>query len=212
MMLMGACSGATVYQFESGGSWETFGHPFHQGKPTEWVRDVLFPLFERLVEWELIPSQEEVIASMPVAYHACPEDVEWVGDEEGFVVNRRLRNLLDVAYKWHYFNEMIPNVAGRQIVSVIPSLASKRLLPRFKTLLLPKDAEEREQLEKAFWEAYEKEGRVEGNAFCVKVGPRIFACNPWENWDRMSWFNASLEKPFTSLRAELPVNSFTVGK
>ena len=106
---------------------------------------------------------------------------------------------------------MIPNFAGRQIIPVLPSLAAEGEVPKFAILLSPSDAESRERVREALSRAYGGDGRVKGNAFCVKVGSRIYACNPWENWDKGSWFEAVLEEPFSRLKAEMPVHSSLVG-
>ena len=74
---------------------------------------------------------------MPIAYKASPQDAEWVRDPDRFRVNARLRDLFEVAYGWHYFNEMIPNFAGRQIIPVLPSLAAEGEVPKFAVLLSP---------------------------------------------------------------------------
>jgi len=77
-------------------------------------------------------------------------------------------------------------------------------------VLTARDVSDAERLERVFARANAAR-RPRGNAFCAQIGNRIYACNPWENWDKPSWCEVPLDKPFLSLRAELPVHSWLVG-
>jgi len=209
MMLLGAASGATVYQLEC-------PVPIHRGRLVEVSRNVVIPLFRRLVEWSLVPTREEVRRQMPVAYLACEKDVPWSGRTNdrlwhgGDMHYGRLKPLFESAYgELSYFAQIIPR-GPRLFVPVLPVLATPRTCSLFQTVLTARDVSDAKRLERVFARANAAR-RPRGNAFCAQIGNRIYACNPWENWDKPSWCEVLLDKPFLSLRAELPVHSWLVG-
>ncbi len=212
MMLLGASGGATVYCVEH-------PHPFRGSQFSPFMREVVLPLFERLVKWKLIPSKEQVLASTRLAYHACLEDAEFCSPFHGglgrrmFAENERLKMLFEGAYgEMIHHDHMIPKRPIPFFVPVLPSALARDELPQFKLILGPWDVGSREFVERAIRDICSEAEVAKGNAFCLRMGEKIFACNPWENWDRPSWFEVPLDNPFLSLRAELPVHSWLVGR
>jgi len=209
MMLLGAASGATVYQLEC-------PVPIHRGRLVEAAQDVVIPLFRRLVQWSLVPTQEEVRRQMPVAYLASKGDVQWSGrtsDQSwhgGDWHYGRLKPLFASAYGgMSYFAQMIPR-GPRPFVPVLPVLASPVTRRLFPTVLTARDLLDAPRLTRVFVHP-DAARRIRGDAFCAQIGRCIYACNPWENWDKPSWFEVPLEKPFTSMRGELSVHSWLIG-
>ena len=74
MMLLGALSGATVYSIED-------PTPFtKRGALSPSFSKVMLPLFEKFIQWKLIPSKKEVLSNMPLVYQIIPEDTKWDKD------------------------------------------------------------------------------------------------------------------------------------
>ncbi|MCD6521937.1 hypothetical protein J7K56_04140 [Candidatus Calescamantes bacterium] len=201
LMLLGTASGATVYGLE----WPL---AFTQErKLSQLFSEVMLPLFQKLVEWELIPSKKEVISNIPVGYQATKKDLVW---DKGY---GRLSTLFDVAYNLFYFNQIIPKPGRRAyyFIPVFPELACKEDLSFSIKFIPPSKIEDREFLKELFEKSYPQK-KYKGNAFVIKLGNNIYACNPWENWDTQSWFSLPLKAPFANLKVELPTQSFLVGK
>jgi len=124
----------------------------------------------------------------------------------------KLKPLFDEAYNLYYPAQMIPKT-GRYFFPVFSQFTSEfcRDWSRGRILLTIQDLENREKIKEAFQKA-DRYKKWSGTAFCAKFNNKFFACNPWENWDKDSWFSFNLEAPFSSLYAELPVNCWVIGK
>jgi hypothetical protein len=104
---------------------------------------------------------------------------------------------------------MIPR-RPHPFVPVLPALAPTETCSLFQTLLTARDLADSERLHRVFARR-NIDGRPRGTAFCAVVGRRIYACNLWENRDRTCWFETALEKPFVSIRGDLPVHCWLAG-
>ncbi|NOY79529.1 MAG: hypothetical protein GXP31_00855 [Kiritimatiellaeota bacterium] len=210
MMLLGAAGGAAAYELEC-------PVPIQRGRLTKSARDVVIPLFRRLVRWRLVPARDEVRKTVRAAFPASPRDAASPGP-----VNDRFHHGADMDYgrlkplfeavcgPLSYFAQMIPR-GPCTLVPVLPVLSDLALRRSFPVLLNDRDLTHPERLKRLVGSAAGTEKRPEGTAFCAVVGGRIYACNPWENTDRPTWFEAPLRGALLSIRGDLPVHAWLVG-
>jgi len=178
MFLLGASAGATAYSIEPPqDAWsEQAGWRYR-----EWMR----PLLTRLVKERLIPTRDEVLAAMPVAYHLprCRRPADWhrVSADLDFDHGEgRLIRAMDGVYDRARDAEMIPNNPRYGWIPALPAKTSESILSRFGRILRPGDAESVEQARRILGEHFPPVDR--GEAWSQTVGPLTVAMNTHENW------------------------------
>ncbi|HNT88222.1 MAG TPA: glycoside hydrolase family 98 domain-containing protein, partial [Candidatus Hydrogenedentes bacterium] len=135
MILQGALLGATVYQFEP--FWDLFDYD----NARCW-RDVIAPTLAEVIRERLIPTRDQVVERMQVAYqyklardinefHENLRDVDFTHDE-GFLAR--------AAYGvWERFleHELIPNKRRYFFIPLLPPRAPRAVLARFAHVTQP---------------------------------------------------------------------------
>ena len=179
MFLLAASAGACAYAIEpprdvwkgTTGAWRF----------DEWI----VPTLKRLVKERLIPTREEVIASMPVAYHLprCrrPMDFHKVLDDLDFDHREgRLIRATCGVYDRAREAEMIPNSPRYGWIPALPTKTPQTVLDEFKRIIRPGDLVSVEQAKELLNEHFPPVDR--GEAWSQVVGPLILAANSHENW------------------------------
>ncbi len=206
LVLLGAMGGATVFVVE--GPWLVKGKFIG---PEGAMEDVIFPLFRRIVKWRLIPSRGEVLEVARLAYLASPSDVR-SPDEDPKTHWWRLRALFDAVYKLEWPDQLVPRRSGR-LIFVLPALcpreAVKSLRAKGVEILAEPDLLDEEALKAKVDKVFGKPP-AKGDAFFIRVGDILFACNPRECKGPPAHLEVRLRT--FSLRATLPVRSWLVGR
>jgi hypothetical protein len=204
--MMGASAGGTVFAIED------MCFDAEDSKPHEAMSNYLFPLYEKLIEWKAIPSRNEAIATMPVMFRVREDDS--IKGEEGMgEMSDDVTALLKTAYgSWTHESELIPDSPGRALVPLLPAGSTDEMLSdAVRERLIPASmiSEEAALGERLNSTSIHRltEGR---NAYCVKAGRGVYVVNGSENWDRDAEADVALDRPYTSIRLELPVHSYAL--
>lgn len=179
MLLLGASAGATAYSIEPHRDiWQTAEGAW---RFNEWIA----PTFKRLVKERLIPTQEQVTATMPIAYHlprcrrpidfhAVLKDLDFDHDE-----GRLIRATYGV-YDRARDAEMIPNSPRYGWIPALPTKTPQPVLNEFRHVIRPGDltsAAHAKEVADRFFPPVDR-----GQAWSQIVGPLAVAANTHENW------------------------------
>jgi len=193
MMLLGLNSGATVYNFE----------PMEDSLFTRDLRyasaalRVVFPLLEDIVKQRLIPSKEEVMSKIKVAYVADFESGEeseasdvdyyrgYAADNVFFGRHRERGHGTGTIYKATYGieheHEMIPDTGRYYWIPVLPKYTRMEFMNEFERVLCPNQFTGETEA-KIFFDVFYPPIQ-EGNGYVVFVGDEVMAMNSLENMD-----------------------------
>jgi len=206
LVLLGAMGGSTVFVVE--GPWLVEGKFIG---PEGAMEGVILPLFRRIVKWRLIPSKREVLEVARLAYLASPSDLR-SPDEDPETLWWRLRALFDAVYKLEWHDQLVPRRSGR-LLFVLPTLCPREAVESLRAkgveILAESDLFDGEALRAKVDQIY-GEPPAKGDAFFIRVGDILFACNPRECKGAPARLEVRLRG--FSLRATLPVRSWIVGK
>ncbi len=220
MMVLGLNSGATVYNFE----------PMEDSLFTRDLRyppaanGVIFPLLEDIVKHKLIPSKEEVLSRIRVAYVADFESGEEsersdVDYYRGFAADNifygrhgERQHGTGTIYKATYGisdeHEMIPDSGRYYWIPVLPKYTRMDFMNRFERVLCPNQFTGENEAKIFFDGFYPPES--EGNAYVTMVGDEAFVMNSLENMDMNQWYRFKLGD--IELSGELGHHSYFVAK
>jgi hypothetical protein len=175
MLLTGITAGATVYAFEPPQDiWNSEKH---------WKR-VIEPLLLRVIREGLIPSREEAMAKMKVAYQLKP--LRWYNDflpvvrdlDEFHGAGNLIRGTYGV-YRRAWEIEAIPNTGRYYWIPVLPAWTPGEVLGHFRRVLGPGELASPEEFRAVFDQYYEPE--PQGNAWVVRLRKATYVANAHEN-------------------------------
>jgi len=193
MIALGLNSGATVYNFE----------PMEDSLFTKDLRyppaslGVVFPLLQDIVEHRLIPSKEEVIKNVKVAYVADFEsgeesevsDVDYyrgsAADNVFFGRHRERKHGTGTLYKATYGitheHEMIPDSGRYYWIPVLPKYTRMDFMNKFERVLCPNQFTGETEAKIFFDKLYPP--IQSGSGYITLIGDEAFAMNSFENMD-----------------------------
>ena len=198
MLMLGATAGATAYGMEP--PWDIW-----TGPGSARFRDWVVPTLKRLLADNLIPTKDEVLATMPLAYQMpfCrrPLDFHRASDDLDFDhgKGRLLRATLGV-YDRARDAEIIPNNPRYGWIPILPAKTRDDVLERFRRVLRPGDMDSIEDATKIAEESYPPVDR--GEAWSATTGPLTFAVNTHENWFVPERVKLTVPKAPENLRVE----------
>lgn len=199
MILEGIKMGATVFQFEP--FWDLFDYD----NSICW-REVICPTLRQAIQEKWIPSREEVLEKIRVAYHLAPagninefhenlRDVDWIADEG---------HLARAAYGlWEKFleHELIPNKGKNYYIPLLPPQTPEEVLDQFEVVLSPGS----EKSESGYADLLDRHyhGDGEGSACIMSVGGFIYVMQTHENLYEKQTYSIELPKRVNGLQAVL---------
>ena len=199
MLLLGASAGATVYSIEPHRDiWQTADGAWR-------FNDWIAPTFKRLVKERLIPTREEVLATMPVGYHLprCrrPLDFHRVLQDLDFDHDEgRLIRATYGVYDRARDAEMIPNDPRYTWIPALPTKTPQAMLDEFEHIIRPGDLTSVEQAKELMNRHFPPVDR--GEAWSQYVGPLIVGANTHENWFVPESVRLSVPKRPTGVKME----------
>lgn len=208
--LMCASAGGTIYDVED----RCFDPD--TSEPYEGVSNYVFPLMEKLLEWNAIPSKDEVISStMPVMFKVRENDSVVIKNDKESTggMSRDVAKLYNTAYgSWSHRAELMPDKPARALLPLIPAGVDDTSLPQtIKERLIPASMIDDPITLNEKFDSTTMNNLIKGhNTYCVKINNKIYAVNASENWDRDAEVEVELEAPFESIKLELPVHSYAL--
>jgi hypothetical protein len=174
-------AGATFYSFEMPS--HAYFHRDRNGdfRITPAWKNVIYPLFRMILDHDLIPKREEVLARMPVAYHITKLD----GTEMEQPSEKLFRPLYgarasdEEIMKLGLSPEFIPRTGRYFQLPVLPKLAPEWALSRFPNIIKPNQFATADAQRQYFNEIFPAESS--GEAMVMRVKNRWFITNTHEN-------------------------------
>lgn len=198
MILLGASMGATVYAFEP--FWDLFDYD-----NSHCWRRVIYPTLMEVINRNLIPSREQVLEKIKVAYrykevdnivafHEILRDVDWIGD----------RGLLSrAAYGlWGRYlqHELIPNKCRYYYIPLLPPKTPAAALEAFETVLGVGHCDSEEGYQRILDKHYPAPD-AEGTAWITTINGHTYVMQTHENLYERQTYAIDLPKPVTGLKA-----------
>jgi len=196
MLLTGITAGATVYSFEPPDDiWDIEKH---------WKK-VSEPLLLRVIRDGLIPSREEVLGKMKVAYQLQP--VKWYPDflpvvrdlSEWTSTGNLIRGTYGV-YRRLWEIEAIPNTGKYYWIPILPAWTGAEVLNRFQRIVRAGEFKTPEEFH-ALFDQYYTVLEGEGTAWMVNIGKATYVANSHENMQEEQTYGVLLPAPPKALVA-----------
>jgi hypothetical protein len=198
MILIGAMMGATVYDFEP--FWDLFDYD-----NSRCWRNVIYPTLMEVITRKLIPTREQVMEKMKVAFHLHPckninefhenlRDVDWIGDEGLFV---RAAYGLWSRYLEH---ELVPNKGQHYYVPLLPPKTPPDVLDHFEEVVTPGQCDSVEAYEELLGKHYTPDG--DGTACIMSINGYTYVMQTHENLYERQTYAIDLPKPVRGVTAE----------
>lgn len=195
MILEGIKMGATVFQFEP--FWDLFDYD----NSICW-REVIYPTLRQAIQEKWIPSREEVLEKIRVAYHLKAardinefhenlRDVDWIADE-GFLAR--------AAYGlWEKFleHELIPNKGKYYYIPLLPPLTPPAVLEQFEEILSPGSGRSEPDYVNLLDRHYSGDG--EGSACIMSIGEHVYVMQTHENLYEKQTYSIELPRKVRGL-------------
>jgi len=177
MFLLGASAGASAYSIEP-------PQDIWVGEKSANFHEWLAPTFKRLIVERLIPTRDEVLDTMPLAYRLplCrrPGDFAKILDDLDYDhSDGRLIRAMDGVYEPSRDSEMIPNNPRYGWIPALPTKTPQSILDRFERVIVPGDItsiDDARRLVDAHFPPVDA-----GEAWGTSAGSLTFACNSHEN-------------------------------
>lgn len=178
MFLSGVMTGATVY------ANEPFWDNWNEIRSARW-HDVVYPLMRRVIDEQLIPTQEQVLEKIKVAYqteearsitefHGMLRDIDFEADK-GYLARAaygcQIRGLQ---------HELIPNVSKYYFIPILPVGTRSDVLSRFDAVLKPGQFKSEEEY-RTFLDSFYKSADGEGTAYILSIGNATYVLQTREN-------------------------------
>jgi len=186
-------AGATFYSFETPSHAYVHGDRNGVFRMSPAWKNVIYPLFRMILEHNLIPKREEVLARMPVAYHVTELD----GTEMDQPSEKLFRPLYGARASDEEIEtlglclEFIPRTGRYFQLPVLPKLAPEWALSNFPNIIEPNQFATPEAQRQYFDEIFPAESS--GEAMVMRVGKRWFISNTYENENISESFSFSLD-------------------
>ncbi|MFH1008973.1 MAG: hypothetical protein V1800_15980 [Candidatus Latescibacterota bacterium] len=198
MALMGLSSGAALYSFEPPDSvWKD-----HKKELSEAGKRVVLPLLTKIIDWDLIPSKDEVKETTRIAYVASPADTPWRMD------GGPLKTVYEGTYGFDHPYQMIPQTGRYGWIPVLSPFADPKALEAFSALLSAESFTTASAAREFFDSEYPSIER--GTAWSVHVGSLWVVSNHHENRDITETFSLPLGGFLTRVEGVLEVNSYVI--
>jgi hypothetical protein len=197
MILLGAMMGATVYNFEP--FWDLFdydnGHCW---------RDVIYPTLMEVIAGEYIPTRDQILEKVKVAFQLKPSasinefhenlrDVDWIGDRGLFV--RAVYGL----WSRYLEHELIPNRSRHFFIPILAPAATHEALGLFDEVVRPGQCESVEDYEALLAKHYPPDNN---EAFVASVKGHTYVMQTHENLYEKQAYAVLLPQPVIGLSAE----------
>jgi len=206
MILEAVKMGATVFQFEP--FWDLYDYD----NSVCW-REAIYPTLMEAINRRLIPTREQVMEKIKVAYHLRPaktitefhvntRDVDWITNE-GL--------LAKAAYGlWERFlqHELIPNKGRHYYIPLLPPKTPQAVLDRFAEVITPGRCDSVEAYEALLAKHYEPDG--EGEACIMSINGHTYVMQTHENLYERQDYAVDLPKPVRGLDVERGPRSVTL--
>ena len=199
MILLGASMGATVYDFEP--FWDLFDYD----NSCCW-RNVIYPTLMEVIHRKLIPTRDQVMEKIKVAYqykevgnivafHEILRDIDWIGDKG--LLSRAAYGLWG-RYMQH---ELIPNKCRYYYIPLLPPKTPEAVLDRFETVLGVHHCDT-EQEYQGILDRHYPPPDAEGTAWITTINGHTYVMQTHENLYERQTYSIDLPKPVSGLKAE----------
>lgn len=191
-VLCAIAGGATVYSFESG---HAYGHQDQNGvfRLSPAWKNVIYPLLQDVLDHKLIPTREQVVARMKVAYQDSGEAGTEL-DAPGEALYRPLYGALkpdDKIIADKLSSELLMRTGRYYYLPVLPKLAPQQARARFANIIRPRQFPGAEAQRAYFDKLYPAESS--GGALVLHIKNTWFVTNPHENQDIAEDFRFRLQ-------------------
>lgn len=190
-MLHAVAAGATFYSFEHPGRACVHRDWNGEYKMTPAWNNVIYPLMKMAVEEKLIPSREEALEQMPVAYQITDLNEEELKcpSEQLFRPLYGARASDDEIMDRGTSTEFIPTTGRYFQLPVLPKLAPESVHSNFKHIIRTNRFSSAEELKAFFDQVFPREST--GDAMVMRARNKWFISNTHENKDVTEEFEFS---------------------